>query len=214
MLADLHNDPEVNELTTLKIPAGRVIRTTYLAVAPAHIIGMSFGLFMFAAPLMGWIKFESPTLGAAFGFGGLCEYIMGFFDWYKGRTTQSFVDFVFGLLHLTLFFVPFLGIFDIYIPERHYTYMQGTFFVIWFVMVLFLILASKDKGALYLVNFALLALGVVFLIVWEYSHYTWSRKAAGYFIFFSCITLWITALCKALYGIVRIPMTGIVNPPI
>lgn len=214
MTTELRNDPEVEELYTVTIPHARVVRTTYLGVAPAHIIGMAFGLFMIAAPMMGWIDFESPSLGAAFGLGGLCEYIMGFFDWYKGRSVQSFVDFVFGLLHWAIFLTPLLGIFGVDLPKEYTTYMQGTFFVIWFVMLLFLIIAAKDKGILYLVNFALLALGVIFTCIWEYSKRIWSRKLAGYFIFFSSITLWITALCKALYANLKVPMNGVVIPSI
>lgn len=206
------DDKEILDLNPIKIPTANVKRTTYLASAPAQYMGMAFGLFMLAAPMMEWIDYESPSLGAAYGLGGLCEYIMGFFDWYRGRTVQSFVDFVFGLLHFAVFLTAKLGLLGIPVPHEYYTYMQGTFYVIWFVMILFLIIASKDRGKMYLINFLFLALGALFTFIWEYSKYDWARKAGGYFIFFATIFIWLTGLFKALNGAVKSPLIPVVVP--
>lgn len=205
---------EIDELVAEKIPQANVKRTVYFASSPAHIFGMAFGLFMIAAPMMKWIDYESPSLGAAFGLGGVCEYVMGFFDWYRGRTVQSFVDYVFGLLHLAIFLTPYFGMFGISIPHEYITYMQGTFFAVWFFMILFLIIASKDKGVMYIVNFFFLALATAFVIIWEYSKYEWCEKAGGYFLFFASITLWLTGLFKALNGAVGSVLIPVVVPTI
>ena len=46
-------------------------------------------------------------------FGGICQYLIGFYDWYQGKTMVSLVDFIFGLLHLAYFFTADLGKYSI-----------------------------------------------------------------------------------------------------
>ena len=52
--------------------------------------------------MMDWIDYNSPTLGSNLCFGGICEYLIDFYNWYEGRAIQSFIDFIFGLLQLTI----------------------------------------------------------------------------------------------------------------
>ena len=70
-------------------------------LSTVNFFALAMGLYMMSAPMMGWIDYESPSLGTAYMFGGFCNYLIGFYDWYQGRTMLSFVDFIFGLLHLT-----------------------------------------------------------------------------------------------------------------
>ena len=97
-------DQPIIELDSLRFPVFNYKRHSNLAITPANLFAMAFGLYMIAAPMMGWIDFNSPTLGSALCFGGICEYLIGFYNWYEGRGIQSFIDFVFGLLHLTIYF--------------------------------------------------------------------------------------------------------------
>ena len=109
------------ELDSLKFLPFNYKRLPNYNPSSANIFGMSFGLFMIAAPMMGWIDYNSPTLGSILCFGGICEYIIGFFNWYDGRGIQSFIDFVFGLLHLTIYYTTELGKYSIPIPYEYYT---------------------------------------------------------------------------------------------
>ena len=115
-------------LTGFNWPTFNIKRTANLAIAPVNYFGMAFGLFMLAAPMMGWISYRSPTLGAILCFGGICEYIFGILNWYEYRTIQSFIDFVFAFLHLTIFYTTDLGMYQIPVPIYYHTYMQGTFY--------------------------------------------------------------------------------------
>ena len=47
----------------------------------------------------------------------------------------------------------------------------------------------------------LLALGTIFLLIWEFSGRTWPRKAAGYFYFFASIFIWYTGLGRLMSSI-------------
>ena len=56
-------DPHIVELETLHFLPFHYKRNPNCALTPANIFGMAFGLYMIAAPMMGWIDYNSPTLG-------------------------------------------------------------------------------------------------------------------------------------------------------
>ena len=167
---------------------------------------------MIAAPMMSWIDYNSPTLGSALCFGGICEYLIGFYNWYEGRALQSFIDFIFGLLHLTIYFTSELGKYSIPVPYEYRTYMQGTFYCIWLALILVLIISMSRKGFMYLINLFLLFIGILFAMIWHFSNKTWPRKTAGYFLFFSAITLFLTGICHFMNGVLRRPVASCVVP--
>ena len=105
------------------------------------------GLFMLSLPLTGWCDFRSPTLATALVFGGLCEYIIGIYDWYQGKTVLCFIDFIFGLLHLLIYYSFRLCEYEMQpIDENFESYLYGTFFTLYLVALLALVVACKDKG--------------------------------------------------------------------
>ena len=163
-------------------------------LSTANFFGLAMGLFMMAAPMMGWIDYESPSLSTAYFWGGICEYLVGFYDWYQGRTMLSFIDFIYGILHLVYFFTADLGKYSIWVPNEYHTYMQGVFYCLWFAILLFVLLSLRDRGCIYKIYIFLLALAAVFLIIWEFSKRTWPRKAAGYIIFIASIFIWYTGV--------------------
>ena len=191
------------ELDSLRFPIFNYRRYPNFAVTSANIWGMSLGLFMIAAPMMGWIDYNSPTLGTALCFGGICEYLIGFYNWHEGRALQSFMDFVFGLLHLTIYFTNELGKYSIPVPYTYHTYMQGTFYCIFLSMLLILFGAICKRGAMYIANVFFLFLACLFALLWHFSYKTWCRKASGYFLFFASITLFLTGLYHLLNGVCK-----------
>ena len=88
----------LNELDRINFPTINYRSKINLGLSVVNFFGMAMGLFMMSAPMMGWIGYESPSLGTAYMYGGYCEYLIGFYDWYQGRTMLSFIDFIFGLL--------------------------------------------------------------------------------------------------------------------
>ena len=198
-------------LDNLVFPTFNYKRHPNCAITSANLFGMAFGLYMIAAPMMGWIDYNSPTLAAALCFGGICEYLIGFYNWYEGRAVQSFIDFVFGLLHLTIYFTSELGKYSIPIP--YYTsYMQGTFYCLWLAMLLFLILSMTGRGFMYIINVFFLFLACLFALMWHFSNKTWIRKAAGYFLFFAACFIWLTGICHLMNGVLRRPVATCVTP--
>ena len=182
------------ELDKMVLPTVHYHQNVNFGLSTANFFGLVMGLFMMAAPMMGWIDYESPSLSTAYFWGGICEYLVGFYDWYQGRTMLSFIDFIYGILHLVYFFTADLGKYSIWVPNEYHTYMQGVFYCLWFAILLFVLLSLRDRGCIYKIYIFLLALAAVFLIIWEFSKRTWPRKAAGYIIFIASIFIWYTGV--------------------
>ena len=191
----------ISELDKIPFPTINYRERINIGLSTVNFFAMAMGLFMLAAPMMEWIDYETPTLGTAYMFGGICEYLIGFYDWYQGRTMLSFIDFIFGLLHLTYYYTADLGKYSIWVPTQYYTYMQGVFYILWFVLLIVVIISLKDRGCIYMINIFLLALACIFLVVWEFSQKTWPRKTAGYIIFIASILIWYAGLGRLISNV-------------
>ena len=200
------------ELESLHFPVFNYKRNQNFAITPTNLFAMAFGLYMIAAPMMGWIDYNSPTLASCLCFGGICEYLIGFYNWYEGRAIQSFIDFIFGLLHLTQYFTSELGKYSIPVPYEYHTYMQGTYYCLWLATLLVLILCMTGRGFMYIINFFLLALACLFALIWHFSKKTWSRKVSGYILFVAACLIWLTGLCHFMNGVLRRPAATCVTP--
>ena len=191
----------LNELDRIAFPTINYRSKINFGLSVVNFFGMAMGLFMMAAPMMGWIGYESPSLGTAYMYGGYCEYLIGFYDWFQGRTMLSFIDFIFGLLHWTFYYTADLGKYSIWVPDEYYTYMQGVFYCLWFVMLLVVIVSLRGRGCIYLFYMFCLALATVFMIVWEFSQRTWPRQAAGYILFIASIFIWYAGLGRLISNV-------------
>ena len=202
----------LNELDRIPFPTINYRRKVEMGLSVVNFFALALGLFMISAPLMGWIGYESPTLGTAYMFGGFCEYLIGFYDWFQGRTMLSFIDFIFGLLHFTFYYTADLGKYGIWVPEEYCTYMQGVFYILWFVLFIVVIVSLKDRGCIYIIYMFLLTFGLVFIVVWEFSGKTWARKTAGYIIFIASILIWYAGLGRFLTNVTQVPYLPLIAP--
>ena len=202
----------LNELDRIPFPTINYRRKVEMGLSVVNFFALALGLFMISAPLMGWIGYESPTLGTAYMFGGFCEYLIGFYDWFQGRTMLSFIDFIFGLLHFTFYYTADLGKYGIWVPEEYCTYMQGVFYILWFVLFIVVIVSLKDRGCIYIIYMFLLTLGLVFIVAWEFSGKTWARKTAGYIIFIASILIWYAGLGRFLTNVTQVPYLPLIAP--
>ena len=211
----------MREIDNIRFPIINIRRTSNLAVAPVNTFALAMGLFMLSLPLTGWCDFRSPTLATALVFGGLCEYIIGIYDWYQGKTVLCFIDFIFGLLHLLIYYSFRLCEYELTrVSEKFESYLIGTFFTLYLVILLGLILACKDKGLIHLVNLGLLIVADVLVITWQYCHKKypdWGRlkrtkNAAGYFLFFSSLSIWFTGVGKLINDIFQKELIPTIQP--
>ena len=205
-------DSYLVQLDKLRFPLINYHQNVNFGLSVVNFFGMAIGLFMLAAPMMGWIDYLSPTLGTALMFGGICEYLIGFYDWYAGRTMLSFVDFIFGILHLVYYYTADLGKYSIWVPSYYHTYMQGVFYCLWFVILLFILISLRQRGCIHILYMFLLALGTIFLIIWEFSGRTWTRKVAGYIIFIASILIWYAGFGRLLGNVYHSDCAPLVSP--
>ena len=222
MLEQKTYDPRENafrEIDSIRFPIINVRRTSNLAVAPVNTFGMAMGLFMLSLPLTEWCDFRSPTLATALMFGGLCEYIIGIYDWYQGKTVLCFIDFIFGLLHLLIYYSFRLCEYEITpVSTDFQSYLIGTFFTLYLVILLTLIVACKGKGIFHLVNLGLLVLADIFIIVWQYrndnsnKHIERIKQTAGYFLFFASLSIWFTGVGKLVNDIFQKDIIPMIKP--
>ena len=91
-------------------------------------------------------------------------------------------------------------------------YTVFTIFLGSLMAILVLIISMSRKGFMYLINFFLLFIGILFAMIWHFSNKTWPRKTAGYFLFFSAITLFLTGICHFMNGVLRRPVASWVVP--
>ena len=216
-----------NDINNIRFPLINIRRTSNLAVAPINTFSLAIGFFMIAAPLMEWCKFKSPTIGVALACGGVCQYIIGIYNWYQNKTILCFIDFSFSFLFfLICYFIYFSLAQSQGTPEVTSSifenYMVGTFFLLFLVCLAALALAlffdMKRKGMIHLVYLGLLIFADVFIIVWLYrfNHdgnniIERLRKVVGYFLFFASIALWYSGVGRFINEIFQkemIPLIG------
>ena len=210
----------MREIDNIRFPIINVRRTSNLAVAPANTFGMAMGLFMLSLPLTGWCDFRSPTLATALVFGGLCEYIIGIYDWYQGKTVLCFIDFIFGLLHLLIYYSFRLCEYEIkHVDPNFESYLYGTFFTLYLVVLLALIVACKGKGIFHIVNLGLLVFADIFIMIWQFRYkrdkedrIKGLKQTAGYILFFSSITIWFTGVGRLINDIFQKDIIPMIKP--
>ena len=56
-------------LDKLALPIVNYHQVVNFGYSVVNFFGLAMGLFMMAAPMMGWIDYESPSLGTALMFG-------------------------------------------------------------------------------------------------------------------------------------------------
>jgi succinate-acetate transporter protein len=208
----IDHDAYLLELDKLRLPMINYHQKVNIGLSVVNFFGLAMGLFMMAAPMMGWIDYQSPTLGTALMFGGICQYLIGFYDWYQGRSMLSFIDFIFGLLHLCFYYTADLGKYSIMVPHYYHTYMQGVFYCLWFALLLIVVISLKNRGCIHVLYMFLLALALIFVIIWEFSKRTWCRKVAGYIIFVASILIWYAGLGRLISNVYATDCLPMISP--
>lgn len=190
-----------DNIENVKLPIINIKKQSNFCVVPINTLAISMSLFMLSLPLLEWSTFNSPIFATSLVFGGICQYIMGIFDWYQGRTIAFFIDFIFGLMNLLIFYSYELCKYDIARVNEHFgSNIIGTFFTLYLIILLSLLIACKNKGALYKINIGILVLSDIFILVWQFKNNNnrlfkrTIRKIIGLFLLFASFTIWFTGI--------------------
>lgn len=214
---------EINELNqdeeNPSFPLLSVKRTVFFSASTVNHFALSIGLFLYMYMKFNWLNaLEDPLTEQFFYyyliFTGIIQYIIGFYDWYRGRTISFTLDFVFGIFYVMTYFQKYPeGITDVG-GSTHDKNRQGTFYAILAGFLLVLALGCKRKGFVYLVDIFALFLGFVFLFIYYFWTVNWCNTAAKYvFVVVSCL-FWLTGLGNLINDVCQKKIIPLLDPAI
>ena len=160
---------------------------------------ISITLFINSATELDWFKLkENVNFSLSyFLFAGVCLYIVGILNWYEGKELLFLFDFIFAFYFLSFFFCN--NLYFVNIPEKSANdndKLQGIFYILFFAFLLIIGLSAKTKGIVYVVDYAVLFLGFVFLFAYKYFGNKWIRYVYSYVFIVAAALLWITGILK------------------
>ncbi len=201
------------------LPIINIKKISHSFISPINTFALAISLFMLSLPLLGWSDFRSPILSTSLLIGGICEYIMGIFNWYQGKTIIYFINFIFGLMNLLIYYSYEFAKYEIIVNENFESYLIGTFFVIYLVILLSLFYICKKKALIYKMNLGILIVSDIFIIAWQYisKNESWYKKkdikkVTGYFLFFASLTIWFNGIGNLWNEIFRSEFVPMMKP--
>ena len=79
------------------------------AVAPLGLFGFAFSCFVTGLTYMDIIPYGTVSISVYLLYGGLCQYIFGVIDWYRGNSLNSCLSILFALYNSCFLFFDMLN---------------------------------------------------------------------------------------------------------
>lgn len=159
---------------------------------------MSIGLFFYGSIYAKIIVKDNtkPFFYELIMLSGILQIILGIFDWYKKKTKTLLTNTLFGILFISWYFKYKYILKDN--PDVKDKKYEGVFYILFIVLSALLIIASKNKGPMYSINFLALVVAFVFEVVDKYANKNWAKKTYGYAFIVSAGLFWITGIMRIL----------------
>ena len=173
--------------------------TNQLSDSILNYFSMSVGLFFYGF-LYAKIISEKKNLDSLFYeillISGIIQIFLGIYDWYKGKTLTLLTNFLFGILFISWYFKYY----EILKKDKDYTdkKYEGVFYILFVVISLTLIIAAKNKGTMYSINYLILTISFAFVVVDKYVNKDWSKRTFGYAFIVTGVLFWITGFLRIL----------------
>ena len=74
--------------------------------------------------------------------------------------------------------------------------LQGTFYIIIFILIFVVAISSKDKGKIYIADYSALFLGHFFLCIYKYSEAKWIKILFSIIFIITGILFWATGFLR------------------
>ena len=195
---DINKEKLFSTLEKIQSHVFHVRNVNQLSDSILNYFTMAVGLFIYGIIHADIIVNDNSKLLLYFyiAFAGFAQIGLGIYDWYKGKTLTLLVNFLFGFLFISWFF----KFYYILHPEggdvNEDELYEGQIYILWFALSAFLIVAVKNKGILYSLDYLVIAVAFVFLFVDKYANQKWLKKAYGYSFLVSGCLFWITGLLR------------------
>ena len=173
--------------------------TNQLSDSILNYFSMSVGLFFYGF-IYAKVISEKKNLDSLFYeillISGIIQIFLGIYDWYKGKTLTLLTNFLFGILFISWYFKYY----EILKKDKDYTdkKYEGVFYILFVVISLTLIIAAKNKGTMYSINYLILTISFAFVVVDKYVNKDWSKRTFGYAFIVTGVLFWITGFLRIL----------------
>ena len=162
-----------------------------------NYFAISISLFVFGVINLEWFKSNSNTAfySGYFLFSGLVLYFLGVLNWYEGKELIFLIDFIYSFYFIALFMRESK---TLSITEDDNNKMQGSFYVVFFCLIICITISYKNKGKIYIINYVVLFVGYLFLFFNKYIETEWGKKVYSFIFIVSGALFWITGLLKTI----------------
>lgn len=170
--------------------------TNQLSDSILNYFTMSVGLFFYGC-LYADIIFTDNTKSLFYEcilISGVIQIFLGIYDWYKGKSLTLLGNILFGLLFVCWYKKYILFLKDE--PEYKDKIYEGIIYILFLAISLTMLIALKNKGQLYSINYLALLVGFAFMVVDKYAHKDWSKKVFGYAFIVSAGLFWLTGTLR------------------
>ena len=194
---NLQEKPKGIDLNKLRFPIINVRRTSHLAESTLNYFGLGIGFFIYGMVNLDWFKSKDNIdfICGYYLFVCLILYITSLYDWYQGRTISLAINFLFG----SLFLIYYLNL------NAQNEKLEGVFYILIFSFLFFVDISMKDDGIIYIIDFVILFVGMVFQFVATYwknsSKIDYIMKARNYIFIINGALFWITGIIKLLFDL-------------
>ena len=158
---------------------------------------MAIGFFIFGC-INAEILFSNENKYFFYGaiiISGIALVLLGIYEWYKGKSLYILINFSYGLLFI-FWFLKYILIENQDQELEKDEKKEGAFYIIWFILSLLIIIAVKNKGIFYSLNYFAVAAAFVFIFIDKYADQEWSKLTYGYIFIISGCLFWITGLLR------------------
>jgi hypothetical protein len=195
---DKNLDSKENEIWG-EMPLINYRKISNLSDSTINYFVISITLFINSATELDWFKLKEYANFSLsyFLFAGVCLYIVGILNWYEGKELLFLFDFIFAFYFLSSFFCN--NLYFINIPEKSANdngKLQGIFYILFFAFLLIIGLSAKTKGIIYVIDYAVLFLGFMFLFAYKFFENKWIKYIYSYIFIVAAALLWVTGILK------------------
>ena len=197
-----------------KLPILKVQKSINFPTSSHSYFFISIGMFILGCGSTGWCNYGSNFINSVFLFLGICQYILGIYDWYQKNNILYIQNIIFGIWHIS-FFLNYIEKNGLKRTTKIFSGIQGVTDLLMLLFVGTIIVLVKGRGILYTIDYFLLFLCYAFLALCGYSNdYIIVIKIGGYVFFVTFVFFWITGLSLVINDVFNNKIIGLVEPRI
>lgn len=195
ILREMTPTPEF-DVNKLRFPIINVRRTANLSESIIGYFALSAGFFIYAMLGLDWFKSTQNIdfVKSYFLYAGIVLLITSLYEWYQGRTLLFSCNFIFGILFIFFYLQGNPN------ENKEIDKIEAIMYIFIFAFIFFVILASKEKGILIIIDYIVLFTGMVlqFIIAYwrDYKKIKTIMDVRNYDFIVIAGLLWLTGIIK------------------